>query len=481
MISKINWAPLMTWVLLLFSLHTFSTAHANPYFDPSKVPQNKSYGPLRPLAKISHGMQLHENPLPGVEVIRVAITTGREAARSFSVARIVKETSGTEAFLRRARQPSKIGSFRAMIRDKKSGQPLSFDSIGTGQEYARLVDELSFRFPIPSDESILELIAENPVSGKMELVLRHKFNPDDARTVDLDTAGLEIRELKRPRISVTGRRLAPSVRVNIYAEGYLASRSNAFWSHAQNAVAALVKNQFPMVETMHFFGVFAPSKATLGDAQNLGRPIPEFPTRLGLYFPYWENFGRWYHVVYPTREEKYRQALAVAPYDYKIVLVDDSQYWGVGNFRSPIAIPAASSSSIYILLHEFGHYFGLNEEYEQGGRTELEFAPGIDEPWSQNITFLRSGNLADLKWREFVLPTTPIPTSENVWDDSPPIYGAYEGGYAGSPPMGHSHKPGFGCVMNNGANFCQICRRAIEDVVKFDMGLATRKQLRSQR
>ncbi len=472
MLSRIIWLPFTTSALLVLVVFISVLAQANPYFDESKVSRNKSYDPPRPLPRFSNRIRIRDTKLAGFEVIRVAISTGRDGLRDFAVTRIVKETSGTESFLRRSRHPSMIGSFRAIVRDKKSGQPLYYDSIGTGQEYARLVDELSFRFPVPSGPSILELIAENPQSGRMELVLRHEFDPNQASTFEPDTSGVEIRELKRPSS------FGPSVRVNLYAEGYLASRNNAFWSHAQYMVAALVKNQFPMAENMHFFGVFAPSKETLGYARDLGRPIPEFPTRLGLYFPYWENFGRWYHVVYPTREEKYRQALSIAPYDYKIVLVDDGQYWGVGNFRSPIAIPAQSPYSVYLLLHEFGHYFGLNEEYEEGGRTELEFAPGIDEPWSQNITFLRTGQIADLKWREFVLPTTPLPTPDHVWDDDPPIYGAYKGGYAGSPSTGHSHKPGYGCVMNNGRSFCPICRRAIEDVVNFDRGLKLKNQRR---
>ena len=191
-----------------------------------------------------------------------------------------------------------------------------------------------------------------------------------------------------------------------------------------------------------------------------------------MYFPYWDNFGRWYHIVYPTRENKFRQGLASAPYDYPIVLVNSSSYWGVGNYMSHTAIPAGNSMYFtYILLHEFGHFFGLNEEYEGGGRTELEFAPDMQEPWSQNITFLSNPSYLGLKWNELVNPQISIPTPTSHWESSPPVYGAYRGGYADSPSSnGRSHKPGLNCVMESHKSFCDICSKGILEVIHFDLG-----------
>jgi hypothetical protein len=193
-------------------------------------------------------------------------------------------------------------------------------------------------------------------------------------------------------------------------------------------------------------------------------PIPERNTFLGLYFPYWNSFGRWYNVVYPTRESRFRNGLAQAAYDFAVVLVNDNQYWGVGNFRELTAIPAYSSSFTYLLMHEAGHYFGLNEEYSEGGRTELEFAPEIAEPWSQNITFLNDP--FNLKWKQFVLSSTKIPTPLS----QRPNYGAYKGGYAESPPGGRSHIPFIGCTMSSDAKFCDVCRHAIEQRLQYEKG-----------
>ena len=147
--------------------------------------------------------------------------------------------------------------------------------------------------------------------------------------------------------------------------------------------------------------------------------------------------------------------------------MDDREYWGVGNFNELTAIPAGNGSFTYLLLHEFGHYFGLNEEYEGGGPTELAFAPGIDEPWSQNITF--HATAADLKWKQWVSASTPIPTPNGQWSGSGPL-GAYRGGYADTVPLGKSHKPGHNCTMKNGSKFCAICREAISQKVGHDLG-----------
>jgi len=152
---------------------------------------------------------------------------------------------------------------------------------------------------------------------------------------------------------------------------------------------------------------------------------------------------------------------------YLIRLSDSSTYFGVGNYKELTAVPARNSSFSYLLMHEFGHFMGLNEEYEGGGKTELAFAPGIEEPWSQNITFLPANH--KLKWSAHVSSSTPIPTPDNVWRGSGP-FGAYQGGYAQTQPYGTSHKPGQACTMESAGSFCPICMSAMLDVMAFDLG-----------
>ncbi len=400
--------------------------------------------------------------LLGSAVLRATlIVSGNE---QYSLANLVREFSGTPALAKRARHASGRGSYRAMLKDAATGALLAHDDIGLGKEFRKLVDGITFRLPMPENDALLEVFAENPRSGRMEKVFSYRLaNPAALPTLSLIPKGLEIRELARPTVS------GNELRVNVYAEGYTADRRSAFWPKAEKIAAALLGNNFPLAERMHFFAVFADSPEKLGSARNLGRPIPEKNSFLGLYFPYWENFGRWFNVVYPTRETKYRDGLAMAPYDYAITLTDDSAYWGVGNYRELIAIPAQNASFVYLLIHEIGHYFGLNEEYEGGGRTELEFAPGIEEPWSANITFLPVSSRMNLKWGKFVNSSTPVPTPASFWNDHPPVYGAYAGGYGDSNSQ-KSHKPGHSCVMEKNKNFCSICRDALTSILRFDAG-----------
>lgn len=441
-----------------------ASVQANPYPDPQKVPKDREPSRKRYLVQSLSGHKRQADS----EVLRVQVDWAK-AGEKYSIGELIREFSGTPSLVARSKKLDPLGSYKAVLIDSATRNTLAHDSIGTGQLYRKLVRSLTFRFPMPAGKVIFELQAEHPVTGQMSQVMREELDPSQASNLPAHPVTPDVRVLRSAGAS-------QYVKVAIYAEGYRAGDESDFWAAAQKTVDVLSNRQFPGYKNMEIIGVFAPSREAIGSAKNLGMPIPERDSFLGLYFPYWENFGRWYHVVYPTRESRYRAALGQVSYDYPIVLVNSRDYWGVGNYRELTAIPARSSSFSYLLLHEFGHFFGLNEEYEGGGRTELEFAPGITEPWSQNITFLNSKSHADLKWSSFVKSSTPLPTRRNHWGSGRGTYGAYSGGYADSRPPRRSHKPGYGCVMESGPEFCPICRHAIEGVVQHDLGMSTARR-----
>ncbi len=435
---------------LLVSSSTF----ANPYWDLRKVPRASSF--------VETSLPRASRTLPRLRAISAAtslrVLVAWHPDETYSLAGVALEASGTEAFGRRARVRPTMGSYVAKLLDA-SGRTLAYDAIGTGKEFRKLVREITFRFPLPASLSglALEVWAEHPDHGRSERV----FAGPLSRPEPFVPSSPEVRLLREARRQ-------PSLVVNVYSEGYLANFREKFFADAQKVVRAFEENAFEGSEHFELRAVFEASPVALGNARKLGTPIPEYASNLGLFFPYWADFGRWYHVVYPTRQEKYRRQIGRVPYDYPIVLVNDRQYWGVGNYRELTAIPSDNASFTYLLLHEFGHYMGLNEEYEGGGRTELEFAPGLAEPWSPNLSFLRSPT--QLKWQSFLSPSTPVPTPANRWRDG--VWGAYRGGYADSPVRsGHAHKPGFSCVMDRGPDFCAICSKALADIVRFDLGL----------
>jgi len=441
-----------------------ATPNANPYPDPLQVPTEASWQakkkpnhtlPKKPSRKLS----LIE--ARGSQVLRVQIEWRED--ESFRISHLNLENSGTSALSQRKNnlKTPKFGSYRAFLKDPVTGVVLDYDSIGTGKEYRKLTRALSFRFPVPTQDVLLVLQAEHPVTGDMEEVLNQVISPSEF-TPSLQRNDLQVTLLHRASQE-------PKLVVSIYAEGYtLSSKENQFLARARAAIDTLETARFPHFENMEFQAVFALSGEALGSASNLGMPVPERDSFLGLYFPYWNAFGRWYHVLYPTRVSRYREAIGQVAYDYALVLVDSSSYWGVGNFKESTTIPANSNYFSYLLLHEIGHYFGLNEEYEEGGRTELEFAPAIPEAWSPNISFLPDSQ--KLKWNEWVLPGTPIPTPRSYWNSARPRFGAYRGGYAQSPNTRPSHKPGFACIMENHDEFCPICRHGLEEVIGLDLG-----------
>ncbi|KTD75153.1 M64 family metallopeptidase [Legionella waltersii] len=450
------------YILLLLCFT--QVAFANPYWDRYKVPRDVNYPNL-------HFKHVNVNSLKSaietaeIPVLRIQ-TDWFEETESYSISHLLIEASGTPALLARSTLKPHWGSYLGILKSKKTGKELFYDSIGTGKEYRKLARAINLRFPVPKESVVFELYAENPQSGLMEKVLDEEINIGKLERETIEYPDLEVKELAIAKKS-------PSLRVNIYAEGYSKTEKNKFYKQAIKTVQALQSQQFPGVESMSFYAVFSTSNQRLGDAMDLGLPIPEYDSFLGLYYPYWDNFGRWYHIVYPTRENKFRQALATAPYDYPIVLVNNGKYWGVGNYKSHTAIPADNSTYFtYLLLHEIGHFFGLNEEYEGGGRTELEFAANMEEPWSQNITFLGAPSYNGLKWNKMVDAQTLIPTPYSDWESYPPVYGAYKGGYADSPSSkGYSHKPGLNCIMESNPEFCDICKNGILDVITHDLGI----------
>jgi hypothetical protein len=156
----------------------------------------------------------------------------------------------------------------------------------------------------------------------------------------------------------------------------------------------------------------------------------------------------------------------------------------------------------YVLVHEFGHHFaGLADEYYTSD-VAYESSSARPEPWEPNVT--ASGGSP--KWRDLVTPGVPLPTPwakeafetaqkeiqarrreiraagrpekemealfreeqvrvEALLGEGPhaEALGAFEG--ANYEPQGY-FRPRANCMMfTRSAEFCAVCRRAIEKVI----------------
>jgi hypothetical protein len=442
----------MLWLLpLIFTAQLWS----KPYHRPERI--------IAPSAAEHFHTLTAETitPSPGSAVLRIEVQWHRSEA--YSLQGVYQEQSGTPALLANSRKLDPLGSFKGSLKFKLAGQTHTlYSSIGTGKEFRQLVRTLSFRFPWINQAADFEfeLTAENPQTGKMEVVLKTPLR--SAAFQRVPTQAVKVFSIRKA--------LTPNpLKVNFYAEGFKSKGEQHFLESAKKAVATLEKN-LPGHEHFEFQAVFAPSRQALGSAQDHGPDIKARNSFLGLYFPYWRKFGRWYHVVYPTDQTRYRNALAQVAYDYPIALIDDAGYWGVGNYKELTAIPTRNGKFAYLLLHEFGHFMGLNEEYEGGGPTELEFSANIQEPWSQNITFNPGPD--QLKWKGLTAPGIALPSSRDDYhrhggSKVNPV-GAYRGGYADSEPQAKSHKPVLQCMMSSGGPFCPVCSQAIKDLIDQD-------------
>lgn len=132
-------------------------------------------------------------------------------------------------------------------------------------------------------------------------------------------------------------------------------------------------------------------------------------------------------------------------YDIAVVLVNDPAYGGSGGIP---AVASLNSASPDIAVHEVGHSFaGLGDEYD----TPFN-APDTEEP---NTT--RETRRAFIKWNDWILSSTPIPTPETAAFAS--VVGLFEGAHYQATGW---YRPKLDCTMKTlGVPFCEICREAL--------------------
>lgn len=156
---------------------------------------------------------------------------------------------------------------------------------------------------------------------------------------------------------------------------------------------------------------------------------------------------------------------AVPDVDQILIIVNSSKYGGSGGFNRP-AVCSTHAQASEIAIHEIGHSaFGLADEYEDSGS-----ATGMTEPMQPNVTV--DPNRATNKWRDLVLPETPMPSACNgtCTTCTPPAtapgagaVGAYEGGQYKRCDM---YRPLPACYMRDYSPFCPVCTRVIRQVLQ---------------
>ena len=156
-----------------------------------------------------------------------------------------------------------------------------------------------------------------------------------------------------------------------------------------------------------------------------------------------------------------RDYAANAPYDQIYILVNTDKYGGGAIYNFYSVSVSGNLRSPKVFIHEFGHAFaGLADEYAYEDSFENMYDKNV-EPWEANITTLVDFNS---KWKNMVMKNTPIPTS--ITGKFKGEIGAFEG--AGYITKG-VYRPRLDCMMRSfdGDVFCEVCSKAIEDMIKF--------------
>lgn len=106
--------------------------------------------------------------------------------------------------------------------------------------------------------------------------------------------------------------------------------------------------------------------------------------------------------------KKIRDLASAVPYEYTIILMNDSIYGGGGIYNLYITAACDNAFTEYLFVHEFGHHFAdLADEYYTSA-TAYEMGSTIIEPWELNVT--SQTEKAKIKWFDMIEEDTPVPT-----------------------------------------------------------------------
>ncbi len=135
----------------------------------------------------------------------------------------------------------------------------------------------------------------------------------------------------------------------------------------------------------------------------------------------------------------------VPDWDYVIIILNESDGGGCGGGGIQVF---TSGESVGTVTHELGHGIGgLGDEY-----TKSRKYTG-DRPKSPNLD--DTTDRTQIKWKDFIRPSTPLPTTAGGLIDPVHEAGAFEGGGSYSKDI---YRPVSSCRMKNDSNpFCPIC------------------------
>lgn len=314
--------------------------------------------------------------------------------------------------------------------------------------------EFTLLTPQPLAPAILKVVLYNP---EQEVVaeLVERLDPADILIHKLDNRPLT------PHTTIfSGSAQGEKIDVAIVAEGYTSEEMALFREDAQRTIEALFSHE-PFGRLREHFNFVAVESVSQYSGVSIPREEKWYDSAVG------SHFDTFYSDRYLTTSAVFAMSdlLVGIPYEHIIVLANTDTYGGGGIYNSYTLTTAHHPAFAPVVVHEFGHSFGgLADEYFYD-TPDIATNPlsAQKEPWQENIT-----NLVDFesKWADMLPEGSAIPSDPTKRAEEEYIVGVYEG--ANYVSKG-AYRPAVVCRMRNNTatQFCPVCQRAIERVIRF--------------
>ncbi len=420
----------------------------------------------------------------------------------FSEDRLVLEPLEWPGNLTKSVDQSQLGNYLFEVREHGTGKVIysrAFNSVfGEWREtdealHANRTFSESLRFPCPEGPVDISLQERGP-SEPWKEVWKTAVDPKD-KFIDRSQptspgALIELQKMGDP---------ATKVDLLVLGDGYTAGERGKFEKDARRFMESVFAAS-PFREHRKDFNVWGLCPAA--EESGVSRPSTGIYRRSPVGATY-DTFGSERYIL-TTENRVMRDLASFAPYEFVEILVNGKTYGGGGIFNQYATVAIDNMWAAYVGVHEFGHQFAaLADEYYTSDVAYLS-EEKKREPWEPNVTALLDP--ANLKWKDLVLPGTPIPTpwgkdqferfeleiqkqrrelraagkpeeemeelfrKERKQEDAilgaekyAGKVGAFEG--ANYAAKGY-YRPAVDCIMFTRYNaFCAVCRRAIERVI----------------
>ncbi|WP_338767034.1 M64 family metallopeptidase [Massilia sp. METH4] len=334
------------------------------------------------------------------------IHSGNALSEGYAMDRVVIEPLPWPGDMTRTLDDTGRGINKVEVVDARTGKLLYsrgfstvFGEWKTTDEAAKLTRAFgeSVRFPKP-DAPVKVRILKRDERNEFSIVW----------SVDVDTDALDVvrKQPPAPGKPIPLRVSGPSpqkVDLLILGDGYTRAELGKFEQTAKRLADHLFTVS-PFKERAADFNVWGLAVPT--EESGVSRPSTNTHHASALNTRY-DIFGSERYVL-TTDNRALRDIAQHAPYEFIEILVNNDTYGGGGIYGQFSTAAANNDWANYLFVHEFGHHFaGLADEYYTSP-VAYQSSAERPEPWEPNVTALRDP--ANVKWKHFVKPGTPLPT-----------------------------------------------------------------------